>query len=74
MRFGQIRYFPYPWTASVWNRMDGLYCFTMRAASCTGWTVPSSLFTYIMETRIVSVQRASFSASSRILPYSSTGR
>ena len=47
---------------------------TMLAASWIGCTDPTSLFTYITDTRIVSSQSASFSASRLILPKRSTGR
>ena len=47
-----------PCTASVWKRIRRSYRFTSAAASRTGSTVPTSLFTSIMDTRAVGLQGA----------------
>ncbi len=69
---GWILYFPYAWMASTWNKAPGFFARMASAASWIGWTAPISLFTYIMETKIVSGVMDSRSCSKEISPSLST--
>ena len=60
--------FKKPWTASQWSRARQPAALMARAASFTGRTVPSSLFTSIMDTSTVSGRRAAASCSGATRP------
>ena len=73
-RLGRITYFPYAWIASTWSSVFGFFSFTIREISSMGSTAPTSLFTYMTDTRIVSDLTAAFNSSRLIWPSRSTGR
>ena len=54
--------------------MPGFFCLKQAEISSTGSTAPISLFTYMIETRIVSSRTAASSSPMEIWPQASTGR
>ena len=72
--FGLISIFPKAWIASTWYITFLFIVLMYLPISSIGWMAPTSLFTYIMETKIVSSVIASFSSSSWTTPSWSTGK
>ena len=63
---------PIAWTASVWKTTP----FSLHTApiSLMGWTVPISLFAYMMVTRAVSSRIAALTWSGVTIPFSCTSK
>ncbi len=72
--FGFKRIFPYACMASAWIKACLQRFRICLTASSIGVMEPISLFTSIMETRIVSSSNASSNASWQRIPWLSTGR
>ena len=72
--FGVKGTFKKPCTPSQWSSAPLPASFSTRAVSATGRMVPSSLFTSIMDTRMVSGRRASFTCWAVMFPLRSGWR